>query len=307
MSESFFKDMNIPEPKWNLNIHESSHGKQIGEMIIKLEQYLIKEKPNVTIVFGDTNSTFAGAVASTRLGIPVAHIEAGCRSYDISMPEEQNRIMVDHISKMLFSPTNSAARILQSECVYGDIYNYGDVSVDIINSTNIKPLSPNFILSTIHRPSNADSKITMENILSALNKLDDTVIFPVHPRTNKILEKYKLKDKYSNIHYVDPMNYSTMISHIKSAKMIVTDSGGIQKESYILRTPCITLRNTTEWIETTQLGWNVIVPSLTKKDILNTINNYKTPSVYMECFGSVGVSKRIIDTIGDRLNENITN
>ena len=307
MSGVFFKDMHIPSPDYNLNVQESTPGKQIGRMIIGIEDVLLKEKPDVVVVFGDTNSTLAGAILASKLNIPVAHIEAGCRSYDMTMPEEQNRIMVDHISKFLYAPTSSTARILQDEGVEGSIYDYGDVSVDILNSLEYKILPPNFILVTIHRPINADSHAVMNKILSALNELEYDVIFSVHPRTNKTLEHFKLKEKYNNIKYVEPMDYSTMIWHIKSANMVITDSGGIQKESYILRTPCITLRSTTEWIETVQSGWNTLVPQISKQNILNTIANCKRPSVYIDCFGSPGVSGRIVKSISKGLNEGITN
>jgi UDP-N-acetylglucosamine 2-epimerase len=307
MSGMFFKDMHIPLPDYNLNVQESTHGKQIGNMIVGIEEVLMKENPDVVIVFGDTNSTLAGAIASVKLNIPVAHIEAGCRSYDMSMPEEQNRIMVDHISKFLYAPTSGTARILQDEDVNGAIYDYGDVSVDILHALEYKSTPSNSILATIHRPVNADSHAVMNKILSALNETEYEVIFPVHPRTNKTLENFKLKEKYSNIKYVDPMNYNDIISHIKSAKMVITDSGGIQKESYILRTPCITLRDTTEWVETLNFGWNVIVPSISKLSILDAIKNCKKPSVYIDCFGSPGVSGRIIKSIAKGLNEGITN
>jgi len=307
MSGVFFKDMRIPSPDYNLNVQESTHGKQIGNMIIGIEKVLLKEDPDVVIVFGDTNSTLAGAIASTRLNIPVAHIEAGCRSYDMTMPEEQNRIMVDHISKFLYAPTSSSARILQDEDVDGAIYDYGDVAVDILHSLEFKIIPSDFILVTIHRPVNADSHTVMNKILSALNESEYNIIFPVHPRTNKTLENFKLKEKYPHIKYVEPMDYTTMISHIKSAKMVITDSGGIQKESYILRTPCITIRNTTEWIETLNLGWNTLVPQISKQHIISAIKNCKNPSVYVDCFGSPGVSGRIIKSIAKGLNEGITN
>jgi UDP-GlcNAc3NAcA epimerase len=306
MSEIFFKDMHIPKPDYILNKKEISPGKQIGFMIVDIEPLLQAEQPDVIIVFGDTNSTLAGAIIANKLGIPIAHIEAGCRSYDMTMHEEQNRIIVDHISKFLFAPTSSAAMTLLNENVSGDIYDYGDVTVDILSSMNIKLLSNSeFILTTIHRPINSDNYHSMNEILNALNSLDQDIIFPVHPRTNNTLEKYNFKKKYPNIKYMEPFDYLTMISHIKSAKMIVTDSGGLQKEAFILRTPCITLRNTTEWGETTDYGWNVLVPHLTHQNIINTIQNYKKPSIYMDCFGSTGVSQRIVNCIGNKLNDGI--
>lgn len=309
MSDAFFKGMNIPTPNYTLNRKASTPGKQIGYMLADMEDILISEQPDIVIVFGDTNSTLAGAILANKLNIPVAHIEAGCRSYDMTMHEEQNRRMVDHISKFLFTSTDSAAKILQSEDVMGDIYDYGDVIVDLLHSMNIQPKKSvsDFVLATIHRPVNADSFHSMDKILSALNDLDDDVIFPVHPRTYKTISKFNLKQTYSNITYSDPLDYATMMSYLKSAKMIVTDSGGLQKEAFILRTPCITLRDTTEWIETTTYGWNVLVPYITKHNILDKIYNYRKPSVYMSCFGDVGVCGRIVKCIGRALNEGTTN
>jgi len=305
MSNIFFKDMDIPTPDYNLNIHELLHGKQIGMMMIGIEDILLSEQPDTVIVFGDTNSTLAGALSSVKLNIPVAHIEAGCRSYDMTMPEEQNRIIVDHISKFLYAPTSSTARILQGEDVNGDIYDYGDVAVDILNSIKCEKIPSDYILVTIHRPVNADSHIILNRILSALNEVEYDIIFPVHPRTNKVLENFKLKEKYTKIKYVDPMDYHTMISHIKSAKMIITDSGGIQKESYILRTPCITLRNTSEWIETIESGWNKLITQISKQNILDAIKTCKKPAVYIDHFGSVGVSNRIVSSIRENINGNV--
>lgn len=308
MSDTFFKGMHIPEPNYTLTRKSLTPGKQIGHMIADIEDILITEQPDVVVVFGDTNSTLAGAIVANKLNIPIAHIEAGCRSYDMTMHEEQNRRMVDHISKFLFAPTDSAAKILQKEDVMGDIYDYGDVIVDLLESMDIKPISKsNFILSTIHRPINSDSFHSMDKILSALNELEEDVIFPIHPRTNKTMEKYHLKEKYPNIIYSEPLDYATMMSYLKAANMVITDSGGLQKEAFILRTPCITLRDTTEWIETTEYGWNVLVPYLTKNNILETVYNYRKPSVYMSCFGDKGVCRRIIKCIGDNLNEGTTN
>jgi UDP-GlcNAc3NAcA epimerase len=307
MSDNLFKDLDIPKPDYILKREEVTPIKQIGSMIADIEPILITEQPDVVVVFGDTNSTLAGAITANKLNIPIAHIESGCRSYDMTMHEEQNRVMVDHISKFLFAPTSHAATTLLNENVMGDIYDYGDVTVDVLSSIDIKPVSESdFILATIHRPVNSDNYHSMDKILSALNALENDVIFPVHPRTNKIIEKYNFKKSYPNINYIEPLNYSTMISYIKHANMIVTDSGGVQKESYILRTPCITIRDTTEWVETTNYGWNVLVPYITQKNIINTIVNYRKPSVYEDCFGNIGVSRRIISCINDNLNNGYT-
>jgi len=300
MSDVFFESMQIPNPNYNLGVQEDTHGAQIGRMMIGIEPILEKERPDAVIVFGDTNSTLAGAIVASKMNIPVAHIEAGCRSYDMTMPEETNRIMVDHIADTLYASTNTCKNILVNENVYGLVEYFGDVSVDIIDGmlkqSSFTPITAEYIIATIHRASNTNIQ-NLSEILSALNDCGYNVIFPVHPRTEKILRLYDLKKKYPNILFEDPMNYQMMIHWMKHAKMIVTDSGGIVKEAYLLKVPCITLRNTTEWSETLDHGWNRLTPVIASKFIYDAITNLKRPNAYVNIFGNVGVTRNIVESL----------
>jgi len=305
MSDTFFKNMHIPTPDYNLGVKEITHSSQIGNMMIRMEPILKSISPDIVIVYGDTNSTLAGAISASKLHIPLIHIEAGCRSYDMRMPEESNRVMVDHISDTLYAPTHLCQKILEFEHVYGDIEFFGDVMVDSLHDTlsltsDMTPIKQKYVLLTVHRESNTNSIHNIREILDALNNYDYQVIFPVHPRTNKLIQQYNLKDKYKNIIFIDPMSYTTMIYYIKHASIIITDSGGVQKEAYLLNVPCITLRDTTEWVETLEYGWNQLIPVITKENILNTLYNLKKPSVTLNIFGNIGVCDRIVDSLMEK-------
>lgn len=276
MSDIFFEQLKIPKPKYNLGIGSGSHGKQTGEMLIKIEEVLLKEKPNYVMIYGDTNSTLAGALAASKLLIPVIHIEAGLRSYNMAMPEEQNRVLTDHISTILLCPTQTAVDNLKKEGITKNVYLTGDVMCDSvlyyakmanekINTSNIE-LVPiydekeitNWYLTTIHRAENTMDSKNLSVILKVFEKLDKMVIFPVHPRIKKMIDELKKQNNYQNIYFVEPVDYLTMLYLTKNACKVVTDSGGLQKECYILDTPCITIRNQTEWVETLKNGYNVL-------------------------------------------------
>jgi len=272
MSDIFFTELAIPPPDYNLNVGSSSHGKQTGEMLEKIEHILIKEKPYLVIVFGDTNSTLAGALAAVKLHIPVAHVEAGLRSFDRSMPEEINRIVTDHLSDLLFCPTQTSIDNLAREGITNGVHLVGDVMVDALeynrsiaeNKSEILKrlglIKNTYFVMTVHRPFNTDSRKNMETIISAIGESGRTTVFPVHPRTRKYLEEYGLwKNMPSNIVVTEPLGYLDMLLLMSHAEKILTDSGGMQKEAYILAVPCITLRDTTEWVETLEGGWNVLV------------------------------------------------
>ncbi len=272
LDEIFIKELNIPKPVF-LNVGSGTQGKQTGEALIKIEKELIEFKPDVSVVIGDTNSTLAGALASTKLHIPVAHIEAGLRSFDRKMPEEINRIVVDHISDILFVPTENAVKNLKNEGI-GDekIFFVHDISVDaclqnyeiakkseILKKMNI---NNNFVLVTLHRQENVDNKENLCNILDALLEISKGkgVVFPIHPRTLKNLKAFGIFEKYSeNLRFIKPLGYFDFLKLIGSSSCIVTDSGGVQKEALILKTPCVTARTTTEWTETTDMNANVLV------------------------------------------------
>jgi UDP-N-acetylglucosamine 2-epimerase len=304
MSQIFFNQLGISEPDYNLGLRFSSHGEQTGKMLIEIKQVLKKEKPNLVLVYGDTNSTLAGALASTKLLIPVGHVEAGLRSYDRTMPEEINRILTDHSSQLLFVPTKTAKNILKREGITEGVHLTGDVMYDALlhnlkiaeKSKILKKLDityKNYYLTTIHRPSNTDNVKNLSNILGVLSEADKKVIFPIHPRTAKFIDSYGLKKMIGkNIVMVKPIGYFDFIWLEKNAKKILTDSGGVQKEAYLLKVPCITLRDNTEWIETIEDKWNILTGADRKK-ILNAIQNFQPKQKQRHIFGNGHASEKI--------------
>lgn len=276
MSEIFFNQLEIPKPKYNLNVGSGSHGKQTGEMLAKIEAVLLQEKPDFVMVYGDTNSTLAGALAASKLLIPVIHVEAGLRSYNQNMPEEQNRVLTDHISQILICPTDTAVENLKKEGITENVYQTGDVMCDSVlyysklatqkinpqklQLTGIYENRPiqNWYLATIHRAENTMDDTNLTNILAAFEELKVPVVFPVHPRIRTIVDALMTKNHYQNIYFVEPVDYLTMLYLTQNAQKVVTDSGGLQKECYILDTPCITIRDQTEWVETLKNGYNIL-------------------------------------------------
>ncbi len=285
MSAIFFEEMEIPTPDYNLNINGLSHGAMTGQMLEQLEKVMIAEKPNVVLVYGDTNSTIAGALAAKKLHIKVAHVEAGLRSFNMQMPEEINRILTDRISDWLFCPTDTAIRNLQNEGFKHNncsIIKTGDVMEDAalyyaktaaLKSSIIDKLhleNKSFILATIHRAENTDDPINLSNIIGALNELSEQhpVIVPLHPRTKKIIHQQNLQVAFT---IIDPVGYFDMIMLMQKCLIIITDSGGLQKEAFFFGKFCITTREQTEWVELVSNGYNYIVG--TNKDlIINTTN-----------------------------------
>lgn len=305
MSERIFIDLDIREPDIHLEINTGSTTSQITQMMLMLDSAMIKFKPDLIIVFGDTNSTFAGAMTAAKLNIPIIHIEAGLRSYNRSMPEEINRIVTDHVSKYLFAPTETAIAILQKEGLGKNSFLTGDIMVDTIKNNLAIALSKStiivdfklentaFNLLTLHRNYNVDDTKILEHILDELGQLDEKIIFPVHPRTKKMLsDSCKIP---ANIKMIDPQGYLDFISLENFAKRIITDSGGIQKEAFILKKPCITLRTETEWIETVEEKWNLLVnPS--DKNIASKISSFNPPKDQQEVFG-INVTEKMIKII----------
>lgn len=292
MSDVFFEQLGIPKPDYNLGVGSGSHAYQTGNMMIEIEKILLDEKPDYVLVYGDTNSTLAGSLAASKLLIPVIHIEAGLRSYNRSMPEEQNRVLTDHISEILFCPTETAVNNLEKEGITNKVYNVGDVMCDSvlyfskmanekynIDNLELTPLYETkkinkWYLTTIHRAENTMDNKNLTNILKVLNELDELVIFPVHPRIKNMVDKLEKENHYENIYFVEPVDYLTMLYLTKNSKKVITDSGGLQKECYILDVPCITIREQTEWVETLNRGYNVLAKP-EYNDLLNKINNAK--------------------------------
>ncbi len=270
MSKVFFEDLAIPKADYNLNINQGSHAFQTAEMMKGIEEILLQVKECLLVIYGDTNSTLAGALAASKLEIPIVHIEAGLRSFNRSMPEEVNRILADRISNYLLAPTQTAVNNLNKEGLADVTYFTGDIMTDSIKQ-NIKIAheksdvierlnltSNNYYLLTLHRPYNVDNPEKLIKILNLLNDLDKEVIFPIHPRTRKILEG-QISTNLANIKLIEPQGYLDFLILQENAVKIVTDSGGIQKEACILKRPCITLRSETEWVETVQEGVNLLV------------------------------------------------
>ena len=264
MSDIFFDQLLIQKPSYQLSIGSYSHGKQTGIMIEKIEEVLVLEKPDAIVVYGDTNSTLAGALAASKLKITIIHVEAGLRSFNRSMPEEINRVLTDHLSDLLFAPTDSAVTNLSKEGVVDGVYKTGDVMCDSVvlatKAIGEVVCVPEQVLLTIHRPYNTDDVSRLLVILNSLNDIDKKIIFPIHPRTRNILELNNIKySAFKNITFIDPVSYFDLIKLQLESECVITDSGGIQKEAYLLRKKCITLRSETEWIETLQNGWNTLV------------------------------------------------
>jgi len=307
MSDVFFKELDIPEPDYNLNIGSGNHGYQTGNMLIKIEEVITKEKPDKVLVYGDTNSTLAGALTASKLLIPVAHVEAGLRSFNMTMPEEQNRILTDHISKYLFAPTETAVGNLCNEGIRDGVYNVGDVMYDailhfskiaksrskILHSLGLKV--GEYILATIHRAENTNNIERLKNIITAFNESGEYIVLPMHPRTRKYIENYNLAFK-DNVKVIEPVGYLDMVMLESNCRMIVTDSGGVQKESFFLSKPCITLRDETEWVETVKYGFNVLAGADTEK-IINLITGFNPARVRNDCFGDGDASGKIIDIL----------
>ena len=261
MSDIFFKDLNIPVAKYNLNIGSNSHGKQTGDLLIVLEKILIKEEPDAVIVYGDTNSTLGGAIATSKLNIPLIHIEAGLRSFNKNMPEEINRVITDHVSDLLFCPSNHSKELLSREGIVKGTYIVGDVMFDIFNEKKkiIKPsiATKEFALLTMHRAENT----SIENLhirLSQLQKLDIQIQYPIHPRTKKIIKSNNITTP-NNIKIIEPLGYMELLNLASASEFIITDSGGLQKEAMWLKKHCITIREETEWIETINQGVNQLI------------------------------------------------
>jgi UDP-GlcNAc3NAcA epimerase len=267
MSGIFFEELGIPEPRYNLEVGSGSHAVQTGTMLQGIEEVILKEKPDWTLVYGDTNSTLAGALASVKLKVPVAHVEAGLRSFNRDMPEEINRIVTDRISDLLFAPTQTAIGNLEHEGLANISIFTGDVMYDSVlyyrEKMGVHPqahfvdgIPERYYLATIHRAENTDNPSNLEKILQAFSQTDEPVVLPVHPRTRKVISG--IITIPSNVILTDPVGYKEMLWLTHGAIKVLTDSGGLQKEAYFLGVPCITLRNETEWAETVHDNWNII-------------------------------------------------
>lgn len=307
MSDIFFGELDIPVPSYHLNIGSGSHGEMTGKMLIAIEQVVLQEKPDALMVYGDTNSTLAGALAASKLLIPVIHVEAGLRSFNRTMPEEKNRILTDHISDFLFVPTLTGVENLRREGIEKGVHLCGDVMYDGIlhysgiaaeKSTILEVLGEtagNYCLCTIHRAENTDDPARLKAIFRALGNCGERIVLPLHPRTQKFIGEYEIGVS-PNIRITNPLGYLDMIRLMSEAKKIITDSGGIQKEAFFLSKPCITLRDETEWVETVENGWNRICGANEHK-ILDAIANFRPSTPRNNYFGDGNASGKIIDEL----------
>ncbi len=314
MSQVFFDEMKIPKPNINLKIGSGTHAEITGQMMIALEKEMLKEKPDIVLVYGDTNSTLAGALTTAKLNIPIAHIEAGLRSFNNSMPEEINRIITDRLSSLLFCPTKIAVENLSRENIKDGVFNVGDIMFDAtlafaesakktIVLEKYKLNSKEYILATLHRVENTDCKERLENILLAFAELAKSIklILPLHPRTDKMIKHFNLNKYCSNLILIEPVSFLEIHKLEMNAKVIMTDSGGIQKEAYFHKTPCITLREETEWVETVNSGWNILTGANYIK-ILLAYENIKTGYDIIE-YGDGNTASKILKEIFNYLQK----
>ena len=302
MSAVFFSELGLPAPAHHLGIGSGSHGAQTGAMLEAIERVLMSEQPDWVLVYGDTNSTLAGALAAAKLHIPVAHVEAGLRSFNRRMPEEINRVLVDHLSALLFAPSQVARDNLAAEGLHKGVEIVGDVMVGAVEMAAgiSRPRhdwlqrwgvdAGKYLLATIHRAENTDDVGRLRRIVDALGALDEPVILPLHPRTRKALGAFA--GSTSKVRYVDPVGYLDMVCLECHARMILTDSGGVQKEAYWLGVPCLTLRDETEWVETVEAGWNRLV-SPDVVSITEAVRSFVPPAARPALYGDRRAAERI--------------
>ena len=272
MSRVFFEELGVPAPDVELGVGSGTNTAQTARMLAALEPALADSQPDLVLVYGDTNSTLAGALAAAQAHVPLAHVEAGMRSFDRAMPEELNRVLTDHASELLFCSTDTAVKNLENESVTGAIHLVGDVMADVslafapiaaersrvLEEVGLEP--GNYLLVTAHRAGNVDDPARLEQLVALIERLEDKVIFPLHPRTAKRLDEAGLRQRLEGAASpTPPVGYLDFLQLTRHARAVLTDSGGVQKEAYLLETPCITLRDTTEWVETVEAGWNVLV------------------------------------------------
>ena len=300
MSKIFFEQLKMTTPKYHLHIGSHSHGIQTGRMMEGIEPIVLEEKPDAILVYGDTNSTLAGALVGAKLHIPIIHIEAGLRSFNRQMPEEINRVLTDHVSALLFVPTDQAVKNLEKEGITENVYRVGDVMCDMVLLALKRKLveqtkngSPYFY-ATIHRPYNTDAPDRLKYVLDALNNLNYPVKLALHPRTKNKMKTLGLpEDSFKNIRFLPPVSYFKNIAYQANAEAVLTDSGGMQKEAYILKKKCITIRKETEWLETLQHGWNTL--AFKDLSILSDLIE-KQPGKY--CAGVYGDGKASEEIVG---------
>lgn len=309
MSAIFFDELGIPTPEYHLGVGSGSHGAQTGAMLAGIESVLLAEQPDWVLVYGDTNSTIAGSLAASKLHIRVAHVEAGLRSFNRRMPEEINRVLTDHVSDLLLCPSQVAVENLLAEGIHNGVLMVGDVMVDALNFAveqarerskvldGLHLAEKGFLLATVHRAENTDDPARLVSILEAFGQMQEPVVFPVHPRTRNAIAHLEGSGHLSpNLHLVDPLGYLDMVKLEGAARMILTDSGGVQKEAYWLGVPCVTLRDETEWVETVQVGWNVLAGADPRR-IVQVVRDFRVPEEHPLLYGDGRTAPRIVQSL----------
>ena len=308
MSGIFFDGLELPCPDANLEVGSGTHGAQTAAMLKGIEDVVLAESPNYMLIYGDTNSTLAGALAASKLSVPVAHVEAGLRSFNRRMPEESNRVVADHLSELLLCPSETAVQNLAHEGITRGVYLVGDVMLDVMNwarqqlaakpPTILEDLdlaNGRYLLATVHRSENTDDLARLSQILQAFNSLDEPVVFPVHPRARKIIAKAGCKVE-PHVRVIDPVGYMDMVALTSSARLVLTDSGGLQKEAYWLGIPCITMRDETEWLETVTSGWNTLVGADAER-IIDAVRHFAPNSFRPDLYGDGFAATKCVDLL----------
>ena len=308
MSGIFFDGLGLPHADVNLGVGSGSHAAQTGDMLKGLETVLLKERPDWVLIYGDTNSTLAGALAASKLHVPIAHVEAGLRSFNRRMPEEINRVVADHLSDLHLCPSRTARQNLSSEGISANVHVVGDVMLDVLEWSRERAIGDSdavlanygirnrsYLLATVHRSENTDDAKTLGSIVAALNSLDEPVIFPVHPRASKCLARggHMLRE---HVHLVEPLAYIEMLTLAGSARMVLTDSGGLQKEAYWLGVPCVTLRDETEWVETVDAGWNTLTGTSTGR-IIEAVRTFAPSSDRPSLYGNGRAAQQCVELL----------
>jgi UDP-GlcNAc3NAcA epimerase len=313
MSGIFFDGLELPAADVNLGVGPGSHASQTAAMLTGIEDLLVAERPDWLIIYGDTNSTVAGALAAAKLSIRVAHIEAGLRSFNRRMPEEINRVVADHLSDLLICPSKTAVQNLAAEGITRNVHIAGDVMLDVLNwarqRLNEKPsrilerldvTGGKYLLATVHRSENTDEVARLAAIINALNALDERIVFPVHPRTRKAIANAGCRLN-GHIQFIEPLGYLDMVALARASRLILTDSGGLQKEAYWLRVPCVTLREETEWVETVEAGWNRLVGSKSDK-IIDAVRSFAPALSHPALYGEGSAASRCIELLDATVN-----
>jgi UDP-GlcNAc3NAcA epimerase len=309
MSGVFFDGLDLPPVDVNLNVGSASHGHQTGAMLAAIEEVLCAHRPDWVLVYGDTNSTLAGALAAAKMCIPVAHVEAGLRSFNRRMPEEVNRVLCDHVSELLLCPSETAVRNLANEGISRNVHLSGDVMLDVLHWAveRAQGAAPEalrkpghrpgeYLLATLHRSENTDDPTRLAGIVRALNALAEPIVLPLHPRTRKVIAEHGLRFA-PQVDVIDPVGYVDMAALTRSARMVLTDSGGLQKEAYWLGVPCVTLREETEWVETVAAGWNVLA-GFDPTRIVSAVQTMRPPPERPQLYGERPVAARCVALLG---------